>query len=140
MNKIAYFFERNRRAKHLKFLQANINDGMALDDIVDVFEKMCQMPAAGSMYLFETGRFGACVGNPMFWFSLTRQYPGRDDEYEQLHVNIMYEPTDENAVFSKSVWDIDLEQNFFDYIRSSSAYLWAREHHICKIDIYMDET
>ena len=138
MLKLGDFFNRDKKDKHLKYLKDNITDGMPLADVVSVFEQMCQMPAKDSMLLFETGTFS--FGARMFQFSLVRQYPGKDDEYYQLHVDVMYEPTSENALFSKSVWDIDLEGNFFDHVRSSAAYSWAKENPICKIEIFMDET
>ncbi|MBE6996055.1 MAG: hypothetical protein E7429_04935 [Ruminococcaceae bacterium] len=138
MWKLGDFFKKSKNNKHLKYLKENIVAGMPLADIVTVFEQMCQMPSEGSMLLFETGTFS--FDTRMFHFSLVRQYPGKGEEYYQLHIDIMYEPTDENAVFSKSIWDIDLEENIFDYIRSSPAYFWANENPICKIDIFMDET
>lgn len=138
MRKLRDFFKKDNKDKHLKYLRDNITDGISLSDIVNVFEQMCQMPSEGSMFLFETGTFS--FGTRKFYFSLVRQYPGKDEEYHQLHVDVIYEPTDENAVFSKSVWDIDLEENIFDHIRGSAAYSWAKANPICKIDIFMDET
>lgn len=138
MRKLGVFLKKNNKDTHLKYLRDNITDGISLSDIVNVFEQMCQMPFEGSMLLFETGTFS--FDARMFYFSLVRQYPGKDEEYYQLHVNVMYEPTDENATFSKSVWDIDLEENIFDHIRGSAAYFWANKNPICKIDIFMDET
>lgn len=138
MQKLRDFFKRDDKDKHLKYLKDNITDGISLSDIVDVFEHMCQMPSEDSMLLFETGTFS--FSTPKFYFSLVRQYPGKNEEYYQLHVDVMYEPTDENAAFSKSVWDIDLEENIFDYVRNSAAYSWAKEKPICKIDIFTDET
>ena len=138
MRKLGDFFKKNNKDKHLDYLRDNITDGMSLTDIVTVFEQMCQMPFEGSMTLFETGTFS--FDARMFYFSLVRQYPGNNEEYYQLHVDVMYEPNNKNAAFSKSVWDIDLEGSLFDYIRDSAAYFWAKDNPICKIDIYMDET
>lgn len=138
MWKLGGFSKKSKKDEHLKYLKDNIVVGMSLADIVTAFEQMCQMPFEDSMLLFETGTFS--FDTRMFYFSLVRQYPGKDDEYYQLHVDVMYEPTDGNAAFSKSVWDIDLEENIFDYIRRSPAYFWAIENPICKIDIFMDET
>lgn len=122
---------------HLKYLRDNITDGMSLADIVTVFEKMCQMPFEGSMVLFETETFS--FDARMFYFSLIRQFPEKDGGYYQLYVDVMYEPTDENATFFESVWDRDVEGSIFDYIRNSAAYFWAKENPACKIEIYMDE-
>lgn len=138
MWKLGDFFKKANKDKHLKYLRDNITNETSLSDIVNVFEQMCKMPFEGSMLLFETGTFS--FDTRKFYFSLVRQYPGKDEEYYQLHVDVMYEPTDENAAFSKSVWDIDLEENIFDHIRGSAAFSWAKENPICKIDIFMDET
>ena len=139
MRKLGDFFKKNNKDMHLKYLRDNIMCGMSLVDIVNVFEQMCQMPSVGSMLLFETGIFSFDT-QPKFLFSLVRQYPGKDEEYYQLHVDVLYEPTDENAAFFISVWDIDLGENIFNYIRNSAVYFWAKERPFYKIDIYMDET
>ena len=140
MGKFADLFRKNSgKDKDLAYVKANVTEGMSLADIVDVFEAMCRVPAKGSMLLFEAGTFSFSAPK-MFSVSLVRQYPGKDDEYYQLHVDVMFEPTTENAVFSECVWDEDLGGSFFDYIRGSAAYLWAQNNRVSKIDIFVDET
>ncbi len=139
MRKLHDFFRKDDKDKHLAYLRNTITENMTLVDIVSVFEKMCQMPYEGSMYLWETGTF-SFQGSPMFSISLVRQYPDNEDEYSQLHIDISYEPTEENAVFSESVWDVDLEETLCSYIRTSKAYEWAKDVPIHTVEIFMDKT
>ena len=121
-------------------LQEAITDGMSLPEIVDAFERMCQIPMEDSMILFETGVYDF-TGEPLFYFSLVRQFPGGDgDEFLQLHANVLYRPTPENKAFWETVWDDDLDGDIFDHIRSSPAYAWAKDHEYDQVEVYLDET
>ena len=131
--------QNSNKGKHLAYLRDTITDDMTLVDIVNVFEQMCHMPCEGSMCLWETGTF-SFQGQPMFSISLVRQYADNEDEYSQLHIDIVYEPTEENAGFSESVWDVDLEESFFSYIRTSQVYEWAKDVPIRAVEIFIDET
>ena len=58
----------------------------SLDDLIAVFEKMCEIPIeeeTEKMILFETGTY-SFIGKSMFHFSLVRQYPNEEEEYYQL--------------------------------------------------------
>lgn len=125
--------------KLVKYLEKNITEKMPIGDIVSVFEKMCQIPVEDDMILFETGTFNF-TGEPLFYFSMVRQFPNDDEEYFQINVDIRYKPTDENKVFQESVWNEELNENIFDYIRSSQAYAYAKSNKYFQIEIYMDET
>ncbi|MBR0512300.1 hypothetical protein [Ruminococcus sp.] len=124
---------------YIDILKNTIDDNMTLPDIVNAFEKMCEEPIDNDMILFETGTF-SFTGEPMFYFSLVRQFPNDDGEYYQLHADIMFKPNDVNKEFSDTVWDTDINGNIFDHIRSSKAYGYAMSDRFEKIDIYMDET
>ena len=88
-----------------KYLKNTITDNMPLENIIDVFEKMCQVPIDYDMILFETGTYDF-TGEPLFQISLVRQIPNDDDdEFYQLHVDVFYKPTDENKVFSEATWN-----------------------------------
>ena len=66
------------------YLKNAITDKMPLENIVDVFEQMCQVPIEEDMILFETGTY-SFTGEPFFYFSLVRQFPNNiDDEFYQL--------------------------------------------------------
>ena len=55
-------------------------------------------------------------------------------------LDIFYKPTSENAEFSESIWDEDLDENIFDYIRNSEVFADAKEKEYLKVKIYLDET
>ena len=123
----------------IKFLKDNITGKMPLEEIVDVFEQMCSLPLESDMILFETGTFTSWASEPMFEISLVRQLPN-DDEFYQIHVDILYKPTNENKMFSEATWNEDLSENIFDYIRKSEVFAYAKNKEYIKVEIYLDET
>ena len=125
--------------KIVEQLKNRIIDAMELKDIVDVFEEACQPMNEDDMILFETGTFDF-TGEELFYFSMVKQAPAEDDEYGQLHVDVLYKPNAENKKFSTAVWDDALEENIFDYIRNSKAFNYAQNDNYVSVDIYADET
>ena len=123
----------------LEKLKESINESMSLSDIVKAFEKMCEEPIDTDMILFETGIF-SFTGEPLFYFSLTRQFPNDDDEYYQIHVDVMFKPNSINHNFSFNVWNIDIKENIFDYIFKSEVFEYLKSETYQRIDIYLDET
>ena len=123
----------------LEQLNESINESMSLSDIVKAFEKMCEEPIDNDMILFEAGTF-SFTGESLFYFSLTRQFPNDDEEYCQIHVDVLFKPNMTNHEFSFTVWNIDIKDNIFDFIRKSAAYEYAKSEPYQRIDIYMDET
>ncbi len=123
-----------------KYLKNTITDNMPLENIIDVFEQMCQFPIDYDMILFETGTYDF-TGEPLFQISLVRQIPNDDDdEFYQLHVDVFYKPTDENKVFSEATWNEDISENIFDYIRKSQVFSYAKNIEYIKTEISLDET
>ena len=125
--------------KIVEQLKNRIIDAMELKDIVDVFEEACQPMNEEDMILFETGTFDF-TGEDLFYFSMVKQAPAEDDEYCQLHVDVLYKTNSENKKFSTAVWDDALEENIFDYIRNSKAFNYAQNDNYVSVDIYADET
>ena len=126
----------------LEFLKKEIVGKKSLDDLISVFEEMCEIPIEEElekMILFETGTY-SFTGKPMFNFSLVRQYPNEEEEYYQLHLDIMFEPTFDNSSYEQATWSFEIEDNIFDYIRKSKEYMCLKDIPIAKIDVYMDET
>ena len=126
----------------VKFLKDKITDKMSLEEIVDVFEQMCSIPLEfeEDMILFETGTFTTFSREPVFEISLVRQFPNDDEEFFQIHVDILYKPTSENKMFKEATWGEDLSENIFDYIRKSEVFTYAKNKEYIKVDIYLDET
>ena len=123
----------------IKFLKDKITDKTPLEEIVDVFEQMCSIPLEEDMILFETGTFTTFASEPVFEISLVRQF-SNDDEFFQLHVDILYKSTSENKIFSEATWNEDLSENIFDYIRKSEVFAYAKNKEYIKVEIYLDET
>ena len=127
----------------LKALRTEVGDRQKLSELVDAFEKMCQIPidSEEEMILFETGIF-AFTGTPLFHVSLVRQFPNGEGEYYQLHLDMMYQPNEKNRAFCSTVWseDMDAGENFFDFVRKTDDYLSIKDDEILKVDVYMDET
>ena len=124
----------------LEFLRARITDKMPLEDMVAIFEDLCRQPIEDEMILFETGTFTAISDQPLFQLSLVRQAPNEDEEFYQVHLDIFYEASQDNQIFSESTWDEDLEENIFEYIRNSEVFAYAREQEYQAVKIYLEET
>ena len=124
------------------YLKNKITNDTPLSDIVDVFEEMCQIPLDKDWLLFETGTY-TFSGKPQFYFSLVRQFPHEDeenDEYYQIHVNVLYPPTETNQIYNDATWSMEIEGNIFEYIRESNVFNDIKNDKYASIDIYMDET
>ena len=124
----------------LEFLRARITDKMSLEEMVAIFENLCREPIEDEMILFETGTFTAISDQLMFQLSLVRQAPNEDEEFYQVHLDIFYEASQDNQIFSESTWDEDLEENIFDYIRNSEVFAYAKEQEYQAVKIYLGET
>ena len=124
----------------LEFLRERISDKMSLEDMVAIFEDLCREPIDDEMILFEVGTFTSIADKPLFQLSLIRQVPDEDEEYYQVHLDILYEASRENQIFSESTWDEDLEENIFDYIRASEVFNYAKEQEYQAVKMYMDQT
>ena len=71
---------------------------------------------------------------------MVRQAPNEDEEFYQVHLVIFYEACQENEIFHESIWDEDLEENIFDYIRASEVFAYAKEQEYQAVKIYLEET
>ena len=125
--------------RSVQFLKDRITDKMPLEEMVGMFEQMCSSPVEEEIILFETGTF-PFPGGPMFQISLVSQFPNGEEEFFQLHLNILYEPDRESERFREAVWDEDIGENIFDYIRGSEAFAYAKKREYVKVEIYLDET
>lgn len=118
--------------------------GKETPELVDVFEKMSEIPVGDwedweDMTLFEAGTF-SFTGKPMFMVSLVRQFPNEEDEFFQLHLNVLYRPEEKNAGLSIGEWSQDVEGDFFAYIRETEIYCIMKDELPAEVNIYLDET
>lgn len=132
-------FKKTEKESLLKYLQNRISDKSSLEDIVDVFEEMCNIPVKEDMILFETGTY-SFTGEPMFYFSLVRQFPNHEEEYYQIHVDVLYVSTAENKNFEQNIWNEDIEENIFSYIKKTSEFSFCKNKEFSKVELYLDET
>ena len=126
----------------VEYLNSRITRESSLSDIVDVFEAMCQIPIADDDILFEVGTFDF-TGSAQFYFSLVRQLPSEDeedDEFCQIHVDVLYTPTAKNAQYSGNIWNTEVEGNIFERIRKSKVFFDIKDDEIASVEIYMEET
>ena len=105
-------FGKTTKESLLKYLQKKISDKSSLEDIVNVFEEMCKKPIEEDMILLETGTY-SFTGEPMFYFSLVRQFPNCEEEYYQIHVDVLYVPEEGNKNFQQGTWNEEIEENIF---------------------------
>lgn len=63
---------------------------------------MGNMPLKENIILFETGAY-SFKGKPMFNFSLIRQFPNYEKECYQIHVVVLYIPTEGNNNFQQTI-------------------------------------
>lgn len=126
--------------RSLEYLKERITDKMSLEEMVAIFEDLCREPIDDEMILFEVGTFTSISDKPFFQLSLVRQVPNEDEEFYQVHLDIFYEASRENKIFSESTWDEDLEENIFDYIRNSEVFAYAKDQKYQEVKIYLEET
>jgi len=77
-----------------------------------------------------------------FYFSLVRQFEiESDEEYFQLHFDLMFDEKPELSLFKSTEWSFDHQNDFFDVVRQSEIYkLIEEKKYICKCEIYLDHT
>ena len=121
--------------KLINFLKDKITNEISLEEIINVFEQMCNIPLEEDMILFETGIFTTFGDESMFQISLVRQFPNEDEEFYQIHVDILYESDNENKMMIESIWDEDLSENIFTYIRNSKVFAYAKNKKYSKFKI-----
>lgn len=127
------------RNELVAFLNRKITGKMSLEDIIRAFESMCRLPVENDMILFETGTY-SFSGEPLFYFSLVRQIPSDEEEYVQIHLDVLYAPAQKNERYQSSIWNEELEENIFEYIRKSEVYREIKEDEYIKVNVSMDET
>ena len=123
----------------LNFLKDNISTDNTVDEIINVFEEMCKTPVEEDLLLLEYGVYDF-TGEELFYYDLVRQYPDGEGEYYQLRVSLMFSPDEINRELQDTLWSDDTSENFFDYIRKSLGYDYAKNHIIKSIDIRIDQT
>lgn len=122
-------------------LKELVNEGMTLDELIDAFEEMCGISVGEpDMLLFETGNYNF-TGEKQFHFGLVRQFRFLDaDEYVQLHLTVLYEPSAKTALLKKIHWGAPEDGKFFQIVRNSTAYQTVRNLPMIRVDVRIEET
>lgn len=122
-------------------LRDSIHDGMTLDEMIDAFAEMCKISVGDpDDLLFETGTYNF-TGQKLFHFNLVRQFQFMDeDEYVQLHLDVLYTTSLLTAPLHNIEWDSTIEADFFDMIRSSRDYRVVKNMPIAKVNVFIEET
>ena len=121
-------------------LKESVNKNMSLEELIDKFYEMSKIPVVteSDLLLFETYN-----EEDNYVFSLIRQTDeeGVQDSYFQLNLLIEFEKSSltEN-IKQYSEWDDGLEENFFDFIKKSEAFLILKNQKVKNIKIYGDGT
>lgn len=130
---------------HIDELKSIVNDTMNLAELVKAFETISIPHSNDDDYdvLFEYGNFDF-TGEEKFYFSLALQWPGDDDEYMQLHMDVVYPVLEICNDRGESIWAFEFEsyQEFFDAIRNQKVFKYLTENNIPyqKLDIVEEET
>ena len=122
----------------LTFLNENITTKTPLSEILDVFCKMCEIELPESQLLFETGVFSFTC-DEQYYFSLVRQYGAENDGYNQIHIDVIYPPTNRISELSRADW-IENVDEFKQAVLLSNEYSILKDEPIFKIDIYDEGT
>lgn len=122
----------------LTFLNENITTKTPLSEILDVFCKMCEVELPESQLLFETGVFSFTC-DEQYYFSLVRQYEAENDGYNQIHIDVIYPPTNRISDLSRTDW-IENVDEFKKTVLLSNEYSILKDEPIYKIDIYDEGT
>lgn len=126
--------------KLCEMLKKDLPTPLTLAGCVDAFERMCAVPMESEtdMLLFETGTFHF-TGEKQFYFCLVRQCDGEDDEFTQLHLELLYAPTPDTAELMGTRWSTETE-DFFGAVRESEAYRKLLARPVERYMVYWDET
>ncbi len=130
----------------LESLKSITKNAKTVNDYINGFEEFCKKVDCGDeeeLCLLETGDFGFS-GEDEFYFSLVRQYKGSpdDDEYIQVHMDIIFEPINEEL--SSLIWsdEFDNTEDFFKSVDMSDELKFINDNNIKlkRIDLYTEET
>ena len=142
------FYENNEMVVYLK---ENINENMSLLEIVNVVDEACKETRDKDSYTLEYGTkeyktydpsSGEYVSRGQYYcFCIERWFRAEDGSSYKICLSVLYEVNDQNKDFQNArMYPGDVSKDFpdfFDYIRKSYAFDYAKNEKIAGIDIYM---
>lgn len=125
----------------VEFLRSNIKEGMSIDQIMDIFKKMCEIPTddEDECILFETGAYDF-TGENIFYFSLIRQYESEDEEYYQVFVKLCFAPDSFNTKLYDEIWSDSIDEDIYSAIKKSKSYKYAIDNRYKYINIGIEKS
>lgn len=125
-----------------KKLEQKISQDMTLDQAIQVFFDVVSEaePNDEEMLLFEVGCFRFYGDTEDCLFSLTRQTPSPDDEFYQMHLEVVYDVTDDVRALSECEWYEEGDDDLQEYVFKSEAYNVLKDKKIKEIKVWVDET
>ena len=125
----------------VEFLKANIKEGMSIDEIIDIFKQMCEIPTddEDECILFETGAYDF-TGENIFYFNLIRQYESKDDEYYQVFVKLCFAPDSFNTKLYDEIWSDSIDEDIYSAIKKSDSYKYSIKNKYKSISIGIEES
>lgn len=123
-----------------KTLAKRITSETTLDQAVNAFFEVVSQakPNEEAMLLFEVGYNSG--ENDSCSVGLLRQTPTREDEYYQMHMELVFEGGELDASFEESEWREYGEDDLKEYILQSKAYKALMKKKPIRYEVWADET
>ena len=119
----------------VKVIKRELGERPTVDEVIDIFRKHCSSLAPNDLMLFETGVFDYRLGEGRrYYFDLTRQ-TDENTELIQLKISIIFDVTPANRFLRIVKWSDSAEGDFFEFIRSTKQYAYAKNHPYLKIQV-----
>ena len=127
----------------VKTIKRELGENPTVDEVIDVFRGHCLSLGEDDLMLFETGVYedydGGTPNGKKFHFILTRQ----TDESEglvQLQIILLFDVTPGNRFMRMTKWSDSVEGDFFEFIRSTKQYEYAKNIPYIKISVFESPT
>jgi hypothetical protein len=128
--------------KLCKTLKKKIKNSTTLDQIIDGFFDVVSQakPNDEEMLLYEVGYFSHGNDKDLCSFCLIRQTPARQDEFYQMHLELLFDTGNEEHTLHEYEWREPEDGDLREYILQSKAYESLKDKNIYKINVWVDET
>lgn len=121
----------------LAYIKNALYEGISLDEALEVFQEMCKIPLGYDLILYETGAYALNL-EPAFYLCLVRQYRNSDGASSQIHMNLKYTLDMDNRQLRESVWNDELEEDIFSYVKRSETYNHMKDRKEFAIMLWVD--
>lgn len=132
----------DNQKKLCKMLEEEVKQVTTLDQAIDAFFKVVSLakPNDEEMLLYEVGCYSFDGPDKNCEFCLVRQTPTRDDEFYQMHMELIFEAGEEEQKLDECEWHEKGDDDLRDYVHQSNAYNVLKNKQFSKIRVWVDET